>query len=891
MSRRTCEMMIKGRGNVHCLRKQLMGCLHHSFDCGFVPFSTGTLPLRQQWVKQLRNALWEIETKHQEASLPDCEINYFLNECEKNKDLFLSCIFHSLLVSLGLDSSGFFGDHLIQLYSKCGDLTKGYGIFCKNTCPTLYSWNSILNAHVQLEVFDKALDLFHRMNWLDVEPDKFTFLAVLKASRSLGQVRLLHGYVIEKGLHADVVIGSAVVDRYAKFHDMDDAYQVFNSLKERDVVLWNTVIGGFVQSGNHISASKVSEVMMQSGFVPNDITCLCLLKACVSLESPTIFKFLTHDMIIRRGLESITSVANSIIDMYAKCGSLDIARKLFDSLVCKDSVTWNAMIAGYMQNGNGWLALQLFVEMQGSTAKPDKYTYASSLQACDACKIFGDLQKNGDVVSWNSIIAGYTARGDSTAAVILFEKMQRHAVHADDVTYSWVLKAYTSEEDFEEAYAQTRRAVPGLHLFERMQVEEITPDNFTFSCVIKICGDIKDTGSGRLIHHQILSDCECDLGTGNSLVDMYNKFGNMEESYSVFESLMSTDIITWNTIISGFTEQDESFLVLKLFGRMQEESVQPDEVTYSHALKACSSIEAGMEERWVHDQILRHGLEQCVNIKDHIVDLQLGANTFGDVQNNLCILGNGKIVEHTPQEPISHENGLLAFDWFSNMHAEKGEKNSYLDVLKTCSNCGAPAQGMFVHDQIIRSGCDIDMVVGSTLINLYANCGNIREARALFDRLPNRDVVAWNAMIAGYTLHGDYLAAKYCLEAMRNHGLMPDVRTYCSVLAVCSRSGKSEEGNAYLQSMEESFGVSPGCRHFTCMIDLLSREGKLDEAETLLKSSPFSPDAPEWRALLSACRAHGDRGLGRECYSGIVLSKPESSSGYVYTDEAKIANI
>eukprot|EP00250_Pteridium_aquilinum_P025239 c30405_g1_i1 orf=179-1369(+) len=348
---------------------------------------------RKQWEEQLHKALWAMETMHQVGTpMPEDMTRQIFQECERKKDLSLSCLFHSLLASMGLDSFGFFGDHLICLYSSCGSLLKCCGVFYKNPHPTLYSWNAILSAHVQLESFEKALDLFQKMNWLDVEPDKFTFLAVLKASRrflDLRQARLLHGHAVERGLQTDIVIGSAIVDMYAKCFGMQDARQVFDSLVKRDVVTWNAMIGGYVQCGHYVSAFELSEKMWQMGVALNDITFSSLLKACGCQGVPEECKNLIHDQIIKQGLESIALVANSIVNMYARCGNLDVARRLFDSLICRDSVSWNAMIAGYVQNGNGWLALQLFEDMQRANAKPDKFTFSSSLQACG---ILGSLE-------------------------------------------------------------------------------------------------------------------------------------------------------------------------------------------------------------------------------------------------------------------------------------------------------------------------------------------------------------------------------------------------------------------------------------------------------------------------------------------------------------------
>jgi pentatricopeptide repeat protein len=202
-----------------------------------------------------------------------------------------------------------------------------------------------------------------------------------------------------------------------------------------------------------------------------------------------------------------------------------------------------------------------------------------------------------------------------------------------------------------------------------------------------------------------------------------------------------------------------------------------------------------------------------------------------------------------------------------------------LSILKSCSSIGALNCGRLLHDHVIRNGLESDFGVGNTLVDMYVNCGSLREGEVMFDRLANRNVVSWNAMIGGYAQHGYGELALQWFESMRLQSITPTYYTYISILAACSQSGEVEEGYRHFRAMYNSHKITPGDEHFNCMVNLLGHVGRLDEAEELLKSMPFLPDISGWMSLLTACSLFGNKDLGRRCLGEVARLTPDTYSG------------
>jgi len=189
--------------------------------------------------------------------------------------------------------------------------------------------------------------------------------------------------------------------------------------------------------------------------------------------------------------------------------------------------------------------------------------------------------------------------------------------------------------------------------------------------------------------------------------------------------------------------------------------------------------------------------------------------------------------------------------------------------------------GKEVHEDIKRSGFQSDVYVGTALVDMYAKCGSITDARNVFDIMSKRDVVSWNAMIAGYAMHGCGKEAIEIFEQMEHSTSKPNNATFVGVLSACCHAGLVDEGWKYFDYMSKLYSITPVLDHYCCMADLLGRAGYLDEAYDFINRMPVKPDATVWSSLLAACRIHSNAELGEQVAECLFELDPTDAATYV----------
>eukprot|EP00250_Pteridium_aquilinum_P005212 c15343_g1_i1 orf=438-1841(-) len=387
--------------------------------------------------------------------------------------------------SASLYSAAVLADHLIRLFTLCGSLPDAKHTFARVLNPTVFTWNAIISAHIQLFEPYSGLLFYCDMQHHGIEPNRVTFLCVLKACSSLHSLccsRQAHENIIVTGLEADVIVANTLIDTYAKCGSVREARSVFDRLQyQRDVISWGSMISGYAQHGlGHIALDLYVE-MQEKGIQPEKTVYTSILKACSSIGAVRQGRQI-HDQISIQGLLSDNVLGGALIDMYIKCGKVKDARLVFDSLLTCDEISWSTMIAGYVQHGYGFPALELFSDMQQKKVKADKATYLCVLKACglvgateegrlahaqlikqcldsdmavqnalidmyaccasleDACKVFNTLS-NPDIASWGAIVSGYAECGQGMSVEQSLRRMRSQGFQPDSIIFMSILSA------------------------------------------------------------------------------------------------------------------------------------------------------------------------------------------------------------------------------------------------------------------------------------------------------------------------------------------------------------------------------------------------------------------------------------------------------------------
>ncbi|XP_024519409.1 pentatricopeptide repeat-containing protein DOT4, chloroplastic-like [Selaginella moellendorffii] len=296
----------------------------------------------------------------------------------------------------------FIANALVDMYAKCGSLVDSERVFHGMKNLTVVTWTSLMLGYVDNGRQELALELFVSMANLGAvcPPNARTFVAVLKActgmaekeevtvvsDKSYKQLSLekglaLHSEAARHGCDTEVFVANTLVDMYSKCGSLEDASRVFYQMPHRNVVTYTALITGFSETGEAKLALELFSLMKRDGgCVPDSKTFAAVLKACGGAVDLQMARE-AHAAACRRGLESDRVVANSVVDTYGKCGRISCAQHVFDTLCCRDTVTWTALIAGYGRQGDTDRVLALFREMETAGSRPNGTTFVSLLAA------------------------------------------------------------------------------------------------------------------------------------------------------------------------------------------------------------------------------------------------------------------------------------------------------------------------------------------------------------------------------------------------------------------------------------------------------------------------------------------------------------------------------
>ncbi|KAG0503309.1 hypothetical protein HPP92_003381 [Vanilla planifolia] len=273
---------------------------------------------------------------------------------------------------------------LVDVYVKKGCIVEAESLFNDMDSFDITCFNALLAGYIRSNENQKALNMVATLHISDEKFNHYTLATILKACSSLVEIEQgtqLHTYAIKLGYDSDLCVSSGLVDMYIKCGYVRDAFVTFKDISEPDNVAWTAMISGCVENGDEDHAIDLYRQMRYSGLYPDEFTVASVVEACFCFAAMGQGKQI-HAEAIKFNFASDTFVSTAIMDMYAKCGSIEDSFFLFERTDSKSLASWNAMILGFAQHGKGKAALDLFKQMELDGKKPDKITFLGVLSAC-----------------------------------------------------------------------------------------------------------------------------------------------------------------------------------------------------------------------------------------------------------------------------------------------------------------------------------------------------------------------------------------------------------------------------------------------------------------------------------------------------------------------------
>lgn len=394
-----------------------------------------------------------------------------------------------------------------------------------STTPKLMEQNSI-NPQIHIEQkpdppFSRPLDPQH-------------FVSALLHSKSISQVKEIHGKVVVNGMLQNLVVANKLLYLYAQHSALSTAYLLFSDMKERNSVTWSLILGGFSKVGDLIGSFGIFRKLIQCGVRPDNYNLPFVIRACRDMAEITSGK-IVHGVVVRYGLELNRFVGAALVDMYAKCGEIEDARKMFDDMPSRDLVTWTVMVRAYAECGNPYESLVLFDLMMEGSVVLDKFAMVTVVSACaklgamnKATLVHDYLCKNKfslDVVLGTAMIDMYSKCGCIESANDVFVRMKEKNV----VSWSTMIAGYGYHGHGREA----------LGTFDMMLSSGTLPNAITFVSLLYACSHSGLIEEGVRFFASMWDEYSVrpDVKHCTCMVDLLGRAGRLDEAFELVESM------------------------------------------------------------------------------------------------------------------------------------------------------------------------------------------------------------------------------------------------------------------------------------------------------------------------------------------------------------------
>ncbi|PON95487.1 DYW domain containing protein [Trema orientale] len=436
---------------------------------------------------------------------------------------------------------------------------------------------------------------------------------------------------------------------------------------------------------------------------------------------------------------------------------------------------------------------------------------------------------------------------------------------------------------------------------------------------LKLCARRRTPSSVKNLHAQLIkAGIDSWEPLPNTLVDVYGKCGLVQDAFQLFDEMPQRDHVSWASILTAHNQANLPRRTLSMFMVMfAVDGLQPDHFVFASLVKACACLGDVRLGKQVHGRFMSSSFCRDDVVKSSLVDMYAKCGLPDDAYAVFCSIAmknsaswtamisgyarSGRktdavgLFEKTPLRNlftwtslisglVQSGNGVDAFYLFIEMRREGIDIVDPLvlsSIVGACANLAVLELGKQVHGLVISLGYDSCLYISNALVDMYAKCSDILNAKEIFGKMQQRDVVSWTSIIVGAAQHGQAEEALALYEDMVAAGVKPNEVTFVGLLYACSHVGLVNRGRALFKSMIKDYGISPSLQHYTCFVDLLSRSGHLDEAENVINSIPFELDEAIWAALLTSCKNRGNTQMGIRIANRLLSSKLEDPSSFI----------
>lgn len=581
---------------------------------------------------------------------------------------------------------------------------------------------------------------------------------------------------------------------------------------------------------------------------------------------------------IHSDISSITKLTHKFFDL----GAVRHVRQLFANVSRPDLFMFNVLIRGFSDNNLPKSSISVYTHLRKRTnLRPDNFTYAFAISAASR---FED-ERAGVLLHAHSIVDGVASNLFVGSAIVDFyfkftrpelaRKVFDVMPERDTVLWNTMISGFSRNSWFEDS----------IRVFVDMLDVGLPFDSTTLAAVLTAVAELQEYRLGTSI--QCLASkkgLHSDVYVLTGLISLYSKCGKSDKGRLLFDEIDQPDLISYNAMISGYTFNHETGLAVTLFRELLASGQGVNSSTLVGLIPVFSAFSHLQLTRSIQTLSMKIGIISQPSVSTALTtvycrlnEIQYARQLFDESPEKSLASWNAMISGYT-------QNGLTesAISLFQEMMPQLSPNPvTVTSILSACAQLGALSIGKWVHGLIKSEKLESNVYVSTALVDMYAKCGSIVEARQLFDLMAEKNVVTWNAMITGYGLHGHGNEALNLFNEMLQSGTLPTEVTFLSILYACSHSGLVREGNEIFHSMVNNYGFQPMSEHYACMVDIFGRAGQLTNALEFIERMPLEPGPAVWGALLGACMIHKNTDIAHVASERLFQLDPENVGYYV----------
>ncbi|XVE59851.1 hypothetical protein DITRI_Ditri05aG0080100 [Diplodiscus trichospermus] len=743
-----------------------------------------------------------------------------LSICSKSNSLLRTKQSHAFVILHGLlPADVSLSAALILRYAAFNSSSACHQLF-QQALPysqTPFLWNTFIRALSIAKPNERfPFHIYNTMLRTGIKPDDHTFPFILKACADVFCFQKgleIHGSVIKTGFGSDVLLGNTLLLFYCNCGGLQEARKVFDEMREKDVVSWNTVLGFLSVNGFYLEALDLfSQMNSSSEIKPNMVTFVTLLPVCGGVADRGLVTQI-HGSVVKVGLNFEVTVGNALIDAYGKCWKAKDSKRVFDEMVQKNEVSWNARITSLAYMGLNKEALDIFRLMMKVGLSPESITISSMIPVLVDLEFFNFAKEihgfslrigvQHDVFICNSLIDMYAKSGHVSAASNVFHQMN-------------VTRTVVSWNAMVANFAQNRLELAAIELLREMQAYGELPDSITLTNVLPACGRVGYLQNGKEIHGRTIRlGSNFDLFVSNALTDMYAKCGYLNVAQNVFNS-STKDEISYNILILGYSRTSDWPKSVSLFSEMELIGMKHDIVSFIGVISACANQAALKRGKEIHGLAVKKNFHAHLFVANSLLDfytkcgrIDTASKLFYQIRHkdttswNAMILGYGMLGESN-----------VAISFFEAMKEDGIDYDSvsYIAILSACSHAGQLGKGRKYFKEMKAQKIKPTQMHYACMVDLIGRAGLLEEAAELIKSLPiTPDANIWGALLGACRIFGNVELG--CWAAENLFKLKPQHSGYYTILSnMFAEAGKWNEANRIRELMKlRGARKNPGC--------------------------------------------------------------------------------